>query len=61
MTLAELLRAADHDSWWNDDMQVYCEVDGDLFPLTGICEGRPEKGQGEHIVVLTTEKMKETT
>ena len=30
MTLAELLRAANHDEWWNDDMQVYCEVDGDL-------------------------------
>ena len=58
MTLAELLRAANHDEWWNDGKQVYCEVDGNLYPLTGICGGRPEKGQGEDIVVLLTEERK---
>ena len=57
MTLAELLRAANHDEWWNDGKQVYCEVDGKLYPLTGICGGRPEKkGQGKDIVVLLTEE-----
>lgn len=59
MTLAELLRAANHDEWWNDDKQVYCEADGKLYPLTGICGGRPEKkGQGKDIVVLLTEERK---
>lgn len=54
MTLAELIRAANHDSWW-DGMQVYCEVDGQVAPLSGISEGVPESGKGEHILVLTTD------
>ena len=53
MTLAELLRAADHDGWWQDGVQVLCEHGGELRPVSGIRGGTDSEG-GKDVVVLTT-------
>ena len=57
MTLAELLRAADHENWWDDGVQVFCEHGGELRPLTGI-RGGVVPASGRRIVILTTSEEK---
>jgi len=58
MTLAELLRACNHDNWWQDDVQVYFDADGALRPVNGVT-GAKISVSGKQIVILASKRRKE--